>query len=46
MKKFLEFLTNVRFAATEIGGTVSVIFLMVFGAYKAWQEFIAPALWK
>ncbi len=40
MKRFLEILTNVRIATDEIGGTVCLIFLVSYGAYKAWQEFI------
>ena len=40
MKRFLEVLTNVRIATGEIGGTVSLIFLIFYGVYKAWQEFV------
>jgi len=40
MKRFLEFLTNVRIATAEVGGTVSLIFLVAFGMYKAWEEFV------
>ena len=40
MKRFLECLTNVRIASAEIGGTVTLVFLIGFGMYKAWQEFI------
>jgi hypothetical protein len=40
MQQFLQFLTNIRIGAAEIGGTLSLIFLIVFGAYKAWDEFI------
>jgi len=40
MKHFLEILTNVRIGTAEVGGTVSLLFLMVYGLYKAWQEFI------
>jgi len=41
MKRFLEILTNIRIATGEIGGTVSLIFLVSYGMHKAWQEFIA-----
>jgi hypothetical protein len=44
MKRFLEILTNIRIATGEIGGTVSLIFLVSYGMYKAWQEFIAKLL--
>jgi hypothetical protein len=40
MKHFLEILANVRIATGEIGGTVSLILLVFYGMYKAWQEFI------
>jgi hypothetical protein len=40
MKRFLEVLTNVRIASAEIGGTVTLVFLIAFGMYEAWQEFI------
>jgi hypothetical protein len=40
MKTFLEVLTNVRIACAEIGGTITFVFLIAFGMYKAWQEFI------
>ena len=40
MKTFLEVLTNIRIASAEIGGTVTFIFLIAFGMYKAWQEFV------
>jgi hypothetical protein len=33
-------LLNIRIATGEIGGTVSLIFLVSYGIYKAWQEFI------
>jgi hypothetical protein len=44
MKRFLEVLTNVRIATGEIGGTVSLIFLILFGMYEAWHAFIVPLL--
>jgi hypothetical protein len=40
MKHFLEILTDVRIVAAEVGGTITLIFLIAFGMYKAWQEFI------
>jgi len=40
MKRFCEFCTNVRIVSAEVGGTVTLLFLIVFGTYKAWQEFI------
>jgi hypothetical protein len=42
MKKFLEILTNVRIAGSEIGGTLTLLLLIAYGLYKAWQEFIVP----
>ena len=42
MKQFLEILTNIRIAAGEVGGTVSLIFLVAFGMYEAWHAFILP----
>ena len=44
MKSFLEILTNVRIAIGEVGGTVCLIFLVVFGMYQAWRAFIMPLL--
>jgi hypothetical protein len=41
MKTFLEVLTDVRIATGEIGGTICLIFLVSYGIYKAWREFIA-----
>ena len=46
MKRFLEILTNVRIATGEIGGTVSLIFLVSYGIYEAWQAFIVKLLKK
>lgn len=40
MKTFLEILTNIRIASAEIGGTATFVFLIAFGMYKAWQEFV------
>ena len=40
MKRFLEILAAVRIVFAEIGGTVTLIFLIAFGTYKAWEEFI------
>ena len=42
MKRFLEILTNIRIATGEVGGTVSLIFLVAFGMYEAWHAFILP----
>lgn len=44
LKHFLEILTNVRIAAGEIGVTVSLIFLVLYGIYEAWKAFIAKLL--
>jgi hypothetical protein len=44
MKHFLEFLKNVRIAGAEIGGTLSLLFLIAYGLDKAWQEFIVKLL--
>jgi hypothetical protein len=40
MRRFLEILTNIRIATGEIGGTVCLILLVLYGIYRAWQEFI------
>ena len=40
MKRFTIICLNIRIVIGEIGGTVGFIFLIVFGAYNAWQEFI------
>ena len=40
MKHFIEVCLNIRIVAGELGGTASVVFLLAFGTYKAWQEFI------
>ena len=42
MKQFLEILTNIRIATGEVGGTVSLIFLVAYGMYEAWHAFILP----
>jgi hypothetical protein len=42
MKRFLQILANVRAGSGEVLGTASVLFLQAYGAYKAWQDFIAP----
>ncbi|MGD1025682.1 MAG: hypothetical protein ABR880_23115 [Candidatus Sulfotelmatobacter sp.] len=41
MKRFVEFCFNVRVVIAEVGGTLTLIFLIVFGVYKAWREFVA-----
>ncbi len=41
MKRFLEILLDVRIASAEIGGTLSLLFLILYGLHKAWQEFVA-----
>lgn len=46
MKEFLEILTNIRIGAAELGGTLGLLFLIAYGAYMAWQEFIAKPLKK
>jgi len=40
MKHFLDLCLNVRVITGEVGGTLTLIFLIAFGVYKAWQEFI------
>jgi hypothetical protein len=40
MKRFIEICLDVRIVTGEIGGTASLVFLIAFGTYKAWQEFI------
>jgi hypothetical protein len=40
MKRLVEFLTDVRLVVGEIGGTVTLIFLVAYGTHKAWEEFI------
>jgi len=40
MKRFIEICLNIRIVASEIGGTASLLFLIAFGTYKAWQEFV------
>jgi hypothetical protein len=44
VKHFLDILLNIRIATGEIGGTLGLVFLIAFGAYKAWQEFIVKPL--
>jgi hypothetical protein len=41
VKRFLEILTNVRIATGEIGVTVTLLLLVAYGIYEAWQTFIA-----
>ncbi len=41
MKRLLDLLTNIRIVSAEVGGTVTLVFLIVFGMYKAWEESIA-----
>lgn len=42
MKRFIELLANVRFGFMEICGTLATMFLVGYGAYKAYGDFIAP----
>ena len=44
MKRLLDVLTNVRIAAAEVGGTATLVLLIAYGVYKAWEEFIAKLL--
>jgi hypothetical protein len=44
MTKFLEVLKNIRIACAEMGGTITLIMLIAFGTYKAWEEFILKLL--
>jgi hypothetical protein len=46
MKHFLDILLDIRIASGEVLGTLCVLFLLVYGAYKAWNDFIAPVLRK
>jgi hypothetical protein len=41
MKRVLEILADVRIVTAEIGGTLTLVFLIVYGTYKAWKEFVA-----
>jgi hypothetical protein len=45
MDNFLEVLKNIRLGCAEVAGTITLVFLLVYGLYKAWQDFIRP-LWK
>jgi hypothetical protein len=40
MKHFLEILANIRIAAAEIGGTLSLLLLVWYGLRKAWHDFL------
>jgi hypothetical protein len=40
MKHFADICLAVRTIAQELGGTLTLVFLIAFGVYKAWQEFI------
>jgi len=40
MKRFLQILTNVRIGGAEVGGTATLLLLIAYGLYKAWEEFI------
>jgi hypothetical protein len=44
MKEIVEFLKNVRIVVAEVGGTLGLIFLMFYGGYKAWKEFVEKPL--
>lgn len=44
MKRFVKICLNLRIAVGEIVGTATFVFLLGFGGYKAWQDFIAPLL--
>ena len=46
MTHFLEILANVRIGAAELGGTLALIFLIVYGIYKGWNDFVAPLFRK
>jgi hypothetical protein len=46
VKEFLEILTNVRIGAVELGGMLSLLFLIAYSLWKAWQDFIAKPLKK
>jgi len=40
MKRFIHFCLNVRIVVAEIGGTLGFVFLVGFGVYAAWQDFV------
>ena len=44
MKEFLEVLTNARIVIAEVGGTLGLFFLVFYGGYKAWKEFVEKPL--
>ena len=44
MKTFLDVLTNIRIGVMEICGTVGVMFLLGYGTYKAYVDFVAPLI--
>jgi hypothetical protein len=46
MKHLLDILLNTRIASSEILGTLCLLFLLLYGAYKAWIDFIAPLFRK
>jgi len=39
MKHCLDVLMNIRIIAGELGATLTLIFLVVYGAYRAWLDF-------
>ena len=40
MKHFLDILLDIRIAGAEILGTLSLLFLLAYGAVCAYQDFI------
>lgn len=40
-KHLLDILQNVRIVIAELGGTLGLLFLIAYGCYMAYQEFIA-----
>jgi hypothetical protein len=46
MHHFLEILANIRIGAAEVGGTLGLLFLVAYGLYKAWDDFIAKPFKK
>jgi hypothetical protein len=42
MKRTLRVLADIRIVTAEVGGTVCLAFLIIFGMYAAWRDFIWP----
>jgi hypothetical protein len=46
MNHFLDILMNVRIAVMEVCGTLGTIFIMAYGAFKAFGDFVVPLFKK